>query len=244
MRIAVAGATGRVGRHVVDVAEERGHEVVRMSRSTGVNVITGEGLADGLKGVDVVVDVSTAPTQDGATEFFITSTRNLQQYSEEAGVRRIVVISIVGIDNFTSGYSHAKLVHEKLMKAGPVPVSVVRTTQFYEFVAQLMEWGNQGDAIYVQSGRTQALSARSAAEALVDAAENPSDSLVNVAGPQEESLTDLAQLYAEHKGLTARIVRADNSDDPDAALYDAGELLPPLGARILGPTFKTWLSRI
>lgn len=244
MKIAVAGATGRVGRHVVDVAEERGHEVVRMSRGTGVDVITGEGLADALKDVDLVIDVSTAPTPDGATEFFTTSTRNLQQYSEEAGVRRIVVISIVGIDNFTSGYSHAKLVHEQLMKAGPVPVSIVRTTQFYEFVAQLMEWGNQGDTIYVQSGRTQALSARSAAEALVDAAENPSDSVVNVAGPQEESMTELAQLYADHKGLTARIVRADNSDDPDAALYDAGELLPPPDARILGPTFKSWLSQV
>jgi uncharacterized protein YbjT (DUF2867 family) len=244
MKIAVAGATGRVGRHVVAIAEERGHEVVRMSRGTGVDVITGEGLAEALQGVDVVIDVSTAPTPDGATEFFTTSTRNLQQFGEHAGVRRIVVISIVGIDNFTSGYSHAKLVHERLMKAGPVPVSIVRTTQFFEFIAQLMEWGNQGDTIHVQSGRTQALSARSAAEALVDAAENPSDSVVNVAGPQEESMPELAQLYADHMGLTARIVRADNSADPDAALYDAGDLLPPPDARIIGPTFKSWLSQV
>jgi uncharacterized protein YbjT (DUF2867 family) len=244
MKIAVAGATGRVGRHVVEVAEERGHEVVRIARSTGVDVITGAGLADALEGADVVIDVSTAPTQDGATEFFTTSTRNLHQYGEQAGVRRIVVVSIVGIDNFTSGYSHAKLVHEKLMLAGPVPATIVRATQFFELVAQLMEWGNQGDAIHVQSGRTQAIAARSAAEALVDAAENPSDDTINVAGPQEESMIELAQLYADHKGITARIVVADNSADPDAARYDSGELLPPADARILGPTFKTWLSAV
>jgi uncharacterized protein YbjT (DUF2867 family) len=243
MKIAVAGATGRVGRHVVEVAEERGHEVVRIARSTGVDVITAAGLADALEGADVVIDVSTAPTPDGATEFFTTSTRNLHQYSEQAGVRRIVVVSIVGIDNFTSGYSHAKLVHEKLMLAGPVPVTIVRATQFFEFVAQLIEWGSQGgDTIGVPAGPTQAIAARSAAEALVDAAENPSDAVVNVAGPQEESMVDLARLYAAHKGITAQIVNGNDPSDPDSPLYESGELLPPPDARILGPTFKSWLA--
>src|SRR5262245_49940545 len=115
MKIAVAGATGRVGRHVVDILEGRGHDVVRMSRATGVDVITGEGLADALEGAECVIDVSTgsSPEQDAATEFFTTASRNLQEMGQQAGVERIVVVSIVGIDKFTAGYSVAKIEHER-----------------------------------------------------------------------------------------------------------------------------------
>ncbi len=147
MTIAVAGATGRVGRHIVEVLEGRGHDVVPISRSHGVDVITGDGLAAALAGVECVIDAATGPSpdQDAATEFFTTAARNLHEAGERAGVQRIVVVSIIGTDRFTAGYGAAKLAHERAMLSGPIPVRVLRSAQFHEFVAQLVEWGTQGD---------------------------------------------------------------------------------------------------
>ena len=145
-KIAVAGATGRVGRHVVDVLEAGGHEVVGMSRALGVDIVTGEGLAEALEGVETIVDAASWPTSDeqAATEFFLTATRNLQEAGERAGVRRIVVVSIIGTDRFSTGYNAAKKAHEQAMIAGPLPVQVLRAAQFHEFVGELMELGNPG----------------------------------------------------------------------------------------------------
>ena len=142
-KIAVAGATGRVGRHVVDVLKAEGHDVVAMSRSGGVDVVTGQGLALALTGVECIIDAATGPSPDqkAATEFFTSAARNLHQAGERAGVRRMVVVSIIGIDRFTAGYGAAKIAHEKAMLSGPIPVRVLRAAQFHEFVAQLVEWG-------------------------------------------------------------------------------------------------------
>src|SRR5215468_5065158 len=127
-KIAVAGATGRVGHHVADVLAERGHDVVPMSRARGVDVITGDGLAAALAGVEYVIDAATGPSaeQHAATTFFTTAARNLQQAGQRAGVRRIVVVSIIGTDRFTAGYGAAKVAHERAMLAGPVPALVLR----------------------------------------------------------------------------------------------------------------------
>jgi uncharacterized protein YbjT (DUF2867 family) len=118
-RIAVAGATGRVGRHVVDVLAERGHEVVAMSRSSGVDVVTGDGLPEALEGVESVIDVATgqSPEEEAATAFFLAAARNLHEAGEGAGVQRIVAVSIIGADRFTSGYGAAKVGHERAMLA-------------------------------------------------------------------------------------------------------------------------------
>ena len=150
-RIAVAGATGRVGRHVVDVLEADGHEVVAISRSHGVDVITGDGLAAALDGVECVIDTATGPSpeQAAATEFFTTAARNLQEVGSQAGVRRIVVVSIIGTDKFTGGYGAAKLAHEQAALAGPVPARILRAAQFHEFVEQLIAWGRQGEVSYL-----------------------------------------------------------------------------------------------
>src|SRR5688500_15738586 len=123
-KIAVAGATGRVGRHAVEVLEAAGHEGVPMSRSTGVDAGSGEGLSEALAGVDSIVDAASWPKneQEPATECFIASSRNLQQEGERAGVQRIVVVSIIGADRFTMGYIASKLPHEGAMQAGPIPV--------------------------------------------------------------------------------------------------------------------------
>jgi uncharacterized protein YbjT (DUF2867 family) len=150
-KVAVAGATGRVGRHVVEVLKTRGCDVVAMSRSSGVDVVAGDGLAQALAGVECVIDVATGPSpeQQVATEFFTVAARNLHQAGQRAGVARMVVVSIIGTDKFTTGYNAAKSAHERAMLAGPIPVQVLRAAQFHEFVAQLVAWGRQGEVSYV-----------------------------------------------------------------------------------------------
>src|SRR5262245_15666667 len=144
MRIAVAGATGRVGRHIVDVLDASGHDVVAIERSKGVDVITGEGLAGALKNVDCIVDAASgsSPDQKQATEFFTTEARTLQQAGERAGVQRMVMVSIIGIDRFKGGYQAAKVAHEKTMLSGPIPVRILRAAQFHEFVGTLLPSAN------------------------------------------------------------------------------------------------------
>ena len=169
-KIAVAGATGRLGRQVVEVLEARGHDVVRMSRSSGVDVVTGDGLDAALTGVEAIIDAATGPSPDeqAATDFFTTAARNLHAAGARAGVERMAVVSIIGIDRFTGGYSAAKIAHEQAMLAGPVPVRVLRAAQFHEFVAQLVDWGRQGDVSYVQKMNIQPVAASAVAQVLAD----------------------------------------------------------------------------
>jgi len=242
MRIAVAGATGRVGRHVVEILAARGHEVVPMARSTGVDVITGDGLAEALAGVECIVDLATGPTPDeqAATEFFTTAARNLQEQGREAGVQRIVVVSIVGIDRFTSGYNAAKLAQERVHQDGPLAVRILRATQFHEFVEQLVDWSRQGDAAYVPKMRTQLIAARAVAEALADLATDPAavpGPTLEIAGPREESLVEAAALLMERRGDPVRIEGV--TWDP---LYEEGAALPGPDATLAGPTFEAWLA--
>jgi uncharacterized protein YbjT (DUF2867 family) len=249
-KIAVAGATGRVGHHIVDVLEAGGHDVVPIARASGVDVISGEGLAAALTGVDCVIDAATGPSPEegAATEFFTTAARTLQEAGEAAGVQRIVVVSIIGCDRFTGGYGAAKLAHERATQAGPIPARVVRAAQFHEFVAQLVEWGTQGEVSYLQRMRTQLVSARTVAELLVDLAtvEAPelgaTTSVVEVAGPREENLVDMATLLVARRGDTLKIEGVSQLDDPDHGLYESGALLPGPGAILAGPTFEEWLE--
>src|SRR3954453_22671061 len=197
-KIAVAGATGRAGRHVVDILESRGYDVVPISRSQGVDVITGERLDEALTGVETIIDVATGPSPDqqAATEFFTTATRNLQEAGERAGVRRLVVVAIIGIDRFTGGDNAAKVPHEHAARAGPIPARIVRAAQFHEFVEELMKWGTQGDVRYVWKIRAQLVSARTVAEALVELATAPGPEFdaaetTEVAAPREERLVEV-----------------------------------------------------
>jgi uncharacterized protein YbjT (DUF2867 family) len=252
-KIAVAGATGRVGRHVVDVLEAAGYDVAAISRSNGVDVITGDGLAKALTGAEGIIDVATGPSsdQEAATEFFSTATRNLQEVGERAGVQRIVVVSIIGIDRLTAGYNVAKLAHERAMLSGPIPVRILRAAQFHEFVAQIMEWGRQGDVCYVPKMRTQPVAARTVAQALADLATAPGSApapgspaapILEIAGPREENLVDIAKLLAARRGDPVRIEGASNPADPDRDLYESGALLPGPDATLAGPTFQEWLD--
>lgn len=245
-RIAVAGATGRVGRHIVDVLGERGHDVVAISRSAGVDVITGDGLDHALDGADVIIDAATGPSPDeqAATEFFTTATRNLQQAGARAGVKRTVVVSIIGADRFTGGYGAAKVAHERAALEGPIPAVIVRASQFHEFVEQLMQWGTQNGVSHVPPMRTQLVAARTVAEELVDLATGPDGSTMSeIAGPREERLAEVAKLLASRdgSGVTVQEMEAD-PDDADMQVYQSGALLPGPEAKLAGPTFEQWLE--
>jgi uncharacterized protein YbjT (DUF2867 family) len=248
-KIAVAGATGRVGRHVVDILEADGHEVVAMSRSSGVDLVTGEGLAESLEGVDTVVDAATgnSPDEEAATRFFIASARNLQEAAAGAGVKRIVVVSIIGIDRFSGGYNAAKLAQERTLLAGPVPVRILRAAQFHEFVEQLVEWSRQGDVAYMPNWRTQLVAARTVAQALASLATGPEpapgpEPILEIAGPRAERLPEAARLLMAAKGDPVRIEVGSDPTYPDAELYEAGALLPGPDAVLAGPTFEEWLE--
>ena len=188
-KIAVTGATGRVGSPLVEILEQRGHDVVAIARSKGIDVISGEGLDDALAGVDTIIDTATWPTPDQqeATEFFTTSARNLQRAGAEAGVRGIVVVSIIGIDKFQGGYNAAKLAQEQALLEGPLPVRIVRAAQFHEFFDPFVGWMTQDGVAYLPEMRTQPVAARVVAETLADAAEEPeieNGRITEVAGPQ------------------------------------------------------------
>jgi uncharacterized protein YbjT (DUF2867 family) len=249
-KIAVAGATGRVGRPVVEILESRGYDVVPISRSQGVDVITGEGLDQALTGVETIIDVATGPSPDeqAATEFFTAATRNLQQAGERAGVRRLVVVSIIGIDKFDGGYNAAKVAQERLALAGPIPARIIRAAQFHEFVEELMRWGTQGDVSYVWNMRTQLVAARTVAEELVDLA-TASDAdfdaaeTTEIAGPREERLVEAARLVATRRGEGLRVEEAPTDpSDADSERYANGAVLPGPGAKLAGPSFEEWLD--
>jgi uncharacterized protein YbjT (DUF2867 family) len=253
MKIAVAGATGRTGRHAVDALENAGHDVVSISRSSGVDVITGEGLAGALTGVECVIDATTGPSpdQEAATEFFTTAARNLQEAGQRAGVQRLVVVSIIGTDRFTGGYGAAKHAHERAMVSGPIPVRVLRAAQFHEFVPQLVEWGTQGDVSYVQKMRMQPVAARTVGHALADLATDPEWARAprpseapfpEIAGPREEDLVELATRLVARRGNQLRIEGVSDPADPDRHVFEKGGLLPGPAAMLAGPTFEAWLD--
>ncbi len=249
-RIAIAGATGRAGRHVVDVLAAGGHDVVSISRAAGVDVITGDGLAAALDGVDVIIDTATSPSaeQRPATEFFVTAARNLHEAGSRAGVRRLVAVSIIGTDRFTAGYGAAKKAHEQAALAGPIPAQILRAAQFFEFVAVLMAWSRQGDTVYLPRMRTQAVAARTVAEALAALALAPDPEpaagapIPEIAGPREEYLPDLAAQLAARRSDPVKVEAVDNPADPDDALNASGGLLPSPHATLAGPTFAEWLD--
>lgn len=247
MRIAVAGGTGRLGRNVVEIGVEQGHEMVSISRSEGVDVITGAGLDEALAGVEVIIDAATGPSpeQQPATDFFVTAAQHLQEVGQRNGVPRAVVVSIIGTDNFRGGYGFAKIAHEDAWRSGPIPASVVRAAQFHEFVGQVLDWGGEGDVARVPAMLTQIVAARTVAEVLVDLATAPTfrpDQPVEVAGPRQETLLDLAVLLAARRGAPLKVESVLDPDDPDARMQATGGLLPGPDALLGGPTYGAWLD--
>jgi uncharacterized protein YbjT (DUF2867 family) len=251
-KIAVTGATGRVGAPLVEVLQQRGHDVVPIARSTGVDVTSGEGLDEALAGAEIIIDTATGPSPDEAeaTAFFTASARNLQRAGAAAGVKRIVLVSIIGIDKFHSGYNAAKVAQEQALLEGPLPVRIVRAAQFHEFVGPLVGWTIQDGVAYVPEMRTQLVAARVVAETLADAAQEPeieNGRITEVAGPQEERLADAAAALFASRGESVEIRESRGGllaepGDPDATAYAEGAVLPNPGAKLAGPSFEEWLT--
>jgi uncharacterized protein YbjT (DUF2867 family) len=258
MKIAVAGATGRVGSRVVELLEASGHDVVPMSRSTGVDVVTGDGLVEALTGVECVIDAASGtargrqrPSPKAASEFFTASARNLHEIGQKVGVQRMVEVSVIGIDHFTAGQGAAKHAHEKAMREGPIPVRVLRAAQFHEYVPQLIEWGTQGEVAYVRKMRVQSVASRVVAQALIDLATDPAwaaspapsePPFLEIAGPREENLVDMAKLFVARRGTSLRIQGVSDPTDPDDRIWEDGSLLANPHATLAGPTFEAWLG--
>ncbi|MFC9970788.1 SDR family oxidoreductase [Spirillospora sp. NPDC127200] len=243
-RFAVAGATGRLGRHVMDVLTERGHQAVPMSRATGVDVITGEGLAEALTGADVIIDVASwhASEQEAAAEFFRAATRNLHEFGRRAGAREVVAVSIIGAGKATAGFVAAQQVHEEANLSGPLPARILRAAQFHEFVGQLLDW-RQGDVAYIPDLPTQLVACRTVAETLADLATDPDapgTPIPEIAGPRGESLAEAARLLGARRGI--KVVDVDGSGVPDAEIAAKGGFLPGPHAKLAGPTFREWLD--
>ena len=251
-RIAVTGATGRLGSHLVEVLAQRGHDVVPIARSEGVDVVTGEGLDEALVGVETIIDAATGPSpdQDEATAFFTASARNLQRAGSSAGAKRIVVVSIIGIDKFHSGYNAAKVAQEQTLLQGPLPVRIVRAAQFHEFVDPLVGWTIQDGVAHVPEMRTQLVAARVVADTVADAVEEPeieNGTITEVAGPREERLADAAAALFASRGDSFEIRETRGGvlaspGDGDAAAYAKGGALPNPGAKLAGPSFGEWLA--
>jgi uncharacterized protein YbjT (DUF2867 family) len=160
-------------------------------------------------------------------------------------VKRIVVVSIIGIDRFTGGYQAAKLEHERVSLAGPIPARILRAAQFHEFVPELVAWGRDGDVSYVPKMRTQLVAARTVAEALVELATDGDPaptSIPEIAGPREESLVEAARLLVSRRGDRLRIEEVSDSGVVDTDLSEEGALLPGPDATLAGPTFEEWLN--
>ena len=244
-KIAVTGATGRLGRPLVDILEGQGHEVVPIARSMGVDVISGQGLAEALDRVDSIVDAATGPSPDEqeATEFFTTSARNLHEAGVAGGVKRVVLVSIIGIDKFSSGYNAAKLAQEQAALAGPIPTRILRAAQFHEFVEQLLDWGRQGEVAYVPAMRTQVVAARTVAETLAELVvdSEPTGPTLEVAGPRAERMVELARMVAAHRGNSLQVLESTEYF-PESELYDSDAPLPGPDAKLAGPTFEEWLK--
>jgi len=251
-KIAVTGATGRLGSHLVEILRQRGQDVVPIARSRGVDVVTGEGLEKALAGVETIIDAATGPSpdQEQATAFFAASAQNVQRAGAAAGAKRIVLVSIIGIDKFQSGYNAAKLVQEQTLLEGPLPVRIVRAGQFHEFVEPLLGWTVQDGVAHVPEMRTQLVAARAAAEAVADAAEEPeieNGRITEVAGPRAERLADVAAVLFANRGDSIEIRESRGGlladpGSPDAVAYAEGAALPNPGAKLAGPSFEQWLQ--
>ncbi|MEU1970943.1 SDR family oxidoreductase [Microbacterium sp. NPDC019599] len=244
MRIAVAGGTGTIGTHVVEIAVERGHDVVVLSRSSGVDLVHDEGVAEALHGVDVVIDVANIATMNGreATEFFEVTTRVLLAAEAREGVRHHVTLSIVGIDGIDDGYYGAKLAQERAVQAGPIPWTIQRATQVHEFARQVYGGAKIGPVHLAPRMRTQPIAAREVAERLVDLAEaGPAGRVTDLAGPREESLVEIVRAYARTHGSHAWIPAVSLPGAMAKSQRD-GSSLPAPGAIIGHQTYDEWLA--
>jgi len=246
MKIVVIGGTGLIGSKLVKKLREHGHEAVAASPNTGVNSVTGEGLADALKGASVVVDVTNSPSWEDAAvlKFFETSTRNLLANEGAAGVGHHVALSVVGTERLLeSGFFRAKLAQENLIKASSIPYSIVRATQFFEFVNKIADLSAEGNKVRLPPVLFQPMAADDVAGAIGRIATNaPVNGTVEIGGPEQYRLDELAR-----RDLAARKDPREVISDPNARYYgiqvSERTLVPNDDARLGETRFEDWLKQ-
>jgi len=246
MKIVVIGGTGLIGSKLVAKLRDHGHEAVAASPDTGVNTITGEGLAKALAGADVVVDVSNSPSfeESAAVNFFTTSTRNLLAAEAAEGVRHHVALSVVGTDRLQeSGYFRAKKVQEELIKGGPIPYSIVHATQFFEFIKGIADGSTVDNVVRLSPALIQPMAADDVATAVGrTAVGQPRNGVVEVGGPQQFRLDELIREW-----LGARHDPREVIADPEARYFGAAlverTLVPDADATFGATRFEQWMGQ-
>jgi len=245
MKIVVIGGTGLIGSKLIALLVQRGHEAVAASPNTGVNTLTGEGLAEVLAGARIVVDVANSPSFEDAAvmSFFQVSGRNLLAAETAAGVRHHVALSVVGTERLQgSGYFRAKLVQEQLIEASGLPYTIVRATQFMEFLPAIAQSGVEGEAIRLPSAHLQPIAAQDVAAAMADAALGaPVNGMIEVGGPERAGMATMVERWLRASG-DMRKVRPDATAPYFGVVVDDQSLTTAPGARIGATSLDAWLA--
>jgi uncharacterized protein YbjT (DUF2867 family) len=246
MKIVVIGGTGLIGSKLVNKLRDQGHEAVAAAPNTGVNTLTGEGLAEVLKGASIVVDVSNSPSWEDAAvlNFFETSTRNLLTSEAAAGVRHHVALSVVGTDRLSeSGYFRAKIAQEKLIKESPFSYSIVHATQFFEFLKGLADISMVGDKVHLPPVLFQPMAADDVATGVGRIAVGPpANGIVEIGGPQQFRLDELVRRRLASLNDPREVVADPNARYSGAKISEK-TLLPGNNARLGETTFETWVAQ-
>jgi uncharacterized protein YbjT (DUF2867 family) len=246
MNITVLGAGGRIGSKLVTLLRQKGHEVVAASLDSGVNVLTGEGLDEALAGAQVVVDVTNSPSfEDKAVlEFFETAGRTIVAAEVKAGVTHHVALSVVGADRLPeSGYLRAKVAQEKLIKESPIPYTILRSTQFFEFLGGIAQSGTVGETVHLPPALFQPIATDDVVATLADVTVSPPvNGIVEVAGPEPVSMAGLVEEFLR-KTDDPRPVMADVNARYFGAVLNDQSLTPGANPRIGSTSFEEWFSR-
>jgi uncharacterized protein YbjT (DUF2867 family) len=246
MKIVVIGGSGLIGSKLVTKLRERGHETLAASPDSGVNTLTGQGVAAALEGASVVVDTSNSPSFEDAAvlEFFETSSRNLLPAESAAGVGHHVALSVVGTERLlASGYFRAKIAQEKLIEESPIPYSIVHATQFFEFVSRIADTATSGSTVRLAHVLIQPMAAEDVASAVADVTLSPPvNGIIEIAGPEQFHLDDLIRSTLRERHDPREVIT-----DPRALYYGAGlherTLVPAAGARLAETRFGDWLNQ-
>jgi uncharacterized protein YbjT (DUF2867 family) len=243
MKVVIIGGTGLIGKQVAALLGQGGHEVLAAAPSTGVNTLTGEGLAQALQGAQVVVDVSNSPSFEAAAvmDFFQTATRNILSAATAAGVRHVVALSIVGTERLPeSGYFLAKLAQEQMIRGSALPHTIVRATQFHEFLGAIADAATREGRVHAPSAGIQPIASADVAAAVARAATaEPVNGLTEIAGPVAFRMDELLRGLLQQRG-DAREVVTDESAGYFGAPLKAGTLLPGAGAWLAPTTLQAW----
>ncbi|MGW8401019.1 SDR family oxidoreductase [Streptomyces lydicus] len=242
MKFAVIGGTGLIGSQVVKDLNAAGHEAVPHSKSTGIDVLSGEGLDEAVAGADVLVNLTNSPTFDEASPaFFQASMDNLLAASQKSGIRHFVILSIVGVDQVPElDYYRAKALQENILAAGPIPYSIVRATQFMEFMDAVLSWTADSDTVRLPATPIQPIASKDVAAAVAEVAMGaPLGGIRNIAGPEIFSLDELGRITLAHKADDRTVVT-----DPTAGMFAAvkGDVLTDKDARLAPTRYIDWLS--